>query len=113
MAPFEIRNATLKQLRQTLLFLTSPAWDIALLDKTEEEKRESKKLILELQAARLKLQNAVLSEIRDKLLENEKALTEGREKINQTLTNLQNTKAVMTAVKDFLAVLNTVLGFLL
>ncbi len=104
MVPSEIRNQSLKQLRQTFLKMTSAEWDLALEGKPEEVVTQAAKRLLTVQRARLRLQNAQLGRIRDKLIENEIALKEGRQQVSEALKNLQEVENILDAVSSFLGV---------
>jgi hypothetical protein len=112
MVPSEIRNQSLKQLRQTFLGMTSAEWDLALEGKPEEIVTKAAKNLLTVQRARLRLQNAELSTIRDKLIENEIALEKGRQQVSGALKNLQEVEIVLEAVSSFLGVVARVVALL-
>ena len=57
-------------------------------------------------------QNAQLATIRDKLIENEIALEEGRQQVSGALKNLQEVEIVLEAVSSFLGVVARVGAFL-
>jgi uncharacterized protein involved in exopolysaccharide biosynthesis len=110
MTPSEIKSMTLKQLRATLLEMTSPAWDVALTGKTEEEITEAARTLLAVQRARLRLENEKLAGIRDSLRTLEGDFVAGKNTIDQALSNLQETKVVLGAVKNFLTTLGKVIA---
>ena len=111
MEPSEIREETLKQLQQTVLQMTSPEWDLALEGEPEEQVKRAKKELLRVQAARLSLENAQLAEIRDKLIQNDAALEQGRQRLSWALQNLQQVQSVLEAVSSFLDIASRVVAF--
>lgn len=112
MAPSRLRTQTLKQLREAFLKMTSPEWDLALEGKPEEVVTQAAKELLRVQRVRLRLGNAQLGEIRDKLVANESDLEEGRQQVSQALQNLRQVEAVLTAVSSFLGVVSRVVSLL-
>ena len=101
-AASEIRNQTLKQIRATFLKMSSPEWDLALMTKSDEAKQEAALEYARVQRARLRLGNAELANIRDKLIENEADLTRGRARLAKALENLNRVKQVLGAVSSLL-----------
>ena len=104
MTPSEISNQTLEQLRETFLTMTSPEWDLALMGKPEDVVNDAAKTLLLVQSARLRLENAELADIKDKLVENEKALDEGRVQLNKSLESLDQIENVLNAITSLVDV---------
>jgi hypothetical protein len=104
MTASEISSQTLEQLRATFLKMTSPEWDLALMGKPDDVVNESAKTLLLVQSARLRLENAELAGIRDKLVENEKGLEEGRVQLNKSLERLDQIEGVLNAITSFVDV---------
>lgn len=108
MTPREIRSKTLDQLDETLEKMLSAEWVLSLEDKPEDLVMQAGKQMLEIQAARLRLRNAELTELRDALVENEDALEKSSTRLNQALENLNRTKTVLNAVSAFLGVVTRI-----
>ncbi len=111
MAPGEIRKATLRELRQAFVKMTSPEWDLALIGKPKEVEDQAAKMLLAVHRARLRLENTELAQIRDKLLANEEALERGRQDVRKALKRLKEIEAVLGAVSSFLGVIGRVVAF--
>lgn len=110
MTASEISNATLEQLRETFLKMTSAEWDLALMGKPEDVATEAAKALLLVQRARLRLENAELAGIRDKLVENERGLDEGRVHLNKALERLDQIEGALNAIGSFLNVVARVVS---
>jgi hypothetical protein len=104
MTASEIYSQTLEQLRETFLKMTSPEWDLVLVDKPEDVVNEAAKALLLVQRARLRLENAELADIRDKLVENEKGLEEGRVQLNKSLQRLDQIEGALNAITSLVDV---------
>ena len=109
-APFQIRKETLKQVRTTFLKMSSAEWDLALMNKSDKEKKRAALEYARVQRARLRLGNAELAKIRDKLLKNEQKLEEGRTRVAKALQDLKDVKAVLGTVSSFLDVIGRVVA---
>ena len=109
-APFQIRKETLKQVRTTFLKMSSAEWDLALMNKSDEEKKKADIEYARLQRARLRLGNAELAKIRNNLLKNEQDLEKGRVHVAKALQNLKDVKAVLGTVSSFLDVIGRVVA---
>lgn len=110
MAPYKIRDETVRQLRETVVKMMSPEWDLALLNKTEEEISRAGRVLLETQRARLHITNAVLADIRDSLIENEEGLLTGINGLKATLAKLRQVTQVLNAAEGLLSVVGKVLA---
>lgn len=110
MTPHEMRKQTVAQLRKTFLAMMSPEWDIALEGKSQAEVTKAAKTLLAVQRARLRLGNAELADIRDKLKQNEEDLDEGRQTLDRALGNLQRVKRVLEATAAFLKIVARVVA---
>ena len=104
MTASEIYSQTLEQLRETFLKMTSPEWDLVLVGKPEDVVNEAAKALLLVQRARLRLENAELADIRDKLVENEKGLEEGRVQLNKSLQRLDQIEGALNAITSLVDV---------
>jgi len=106
----EIRDQTLEQLDETFLKMTSPEWDLALIGKPQDvltQAAEARELV---QLARLRLGNAALSDIRDKLIKNEDGLEEGRNELSQVLDMFDEIESALGAINSFLNVVARVVS---
>jgi hypothetical protein len=112
LTPEETRAETVKQLQETFLAMTSPEWDLALEGKPPGVRERAAKILLSTQEARLRLENAELAHIRDKLLENEKALEVGRQEVTRALERVQEIEAVLRAVSSFLGIVGRIVTIL-
>lgn len=110
MGASEVRSETLQQLQETFLKMTSPEWDLALMGKPEEVVNAAAKALLLVQRARLRLENAELAEIRDKLVENEQGLEEGRLHVKKVLERFEKVEAALGAITSFLGVVARVVS---
>ena len=99
---------TLSQLRTTFLAMMSPQWDEALEGQPKTDVTKAAKTFLAIQRARLRLGNEQLSDIRDKLKENEDSLDQGKQDLEQTLSNLQEVRKVLEATSAFLKIVGRV-----
>ena len=108
--PSEIQKMTLEQVRTTLLKMTAPEWELNLTGATDEEKAQSNKQLLQLQQARLALGNAVLSDIRDKLVDNEADLQQGIGDVSEALGNLEDVAQVLGTVSSLLTTVGKVVS---
>ncbi len=108
----EIRDKTLQQLDATFLKMTSAEWDLALMGKSQEEVTEAAKALLMVQRARLRLGNAELNDIREKLVENEKGLEDGRLQMMKVLDRFDKIEVALTAITSFLGIVARVVSLI-
>ena len=108
MAPFKIRIETVRQLRNTVVQMMSPEWQLALRERTEEEIDRAGRVLLETQAARLRIGNEVLADIRDSLKKNEEGLLTGIDRLKTALAKLQQVTQVLNAAEELLSVVSKV-----
>ena len=104
MPPEKVLEQTLACLRQTRRPLLSSEWDDEISGRTPEEKRSAAETLSKVQKALLSLENTEIASIRDRLRENENALTDGTHKLNEVLTNLQDVKKVIATVNALLQI---------
>ena len=104
MSPSEIKKMTLRQLGKTFLAMLSPEWDDALEGRPKREVTRAAKTFLAVQRARLRLRNKQLSDIRDKLKKNEEPLVQGKQDLEQVLSNLRDVENVLNAASAFLGI---------
>ncbi len=112
MVASEIRGKTLQQLDEAFLKMTSAEWDLALVGKSQEEVTEAAKALLLVQRARLRLGNAELSDIRKKLVENEKGLEEGRLQMMKVLETFEKIEVALDAITSFLGIVARVVSLI-
>jgi len=68
--------------------------------------------MLQVQHAILELQNKTLSELREKLVANEKALGEGIESLKKSLKTIENIRVAVQAIGQFLQIVGRVVRLL-
>jgi len=102
MTPSEIKKQTLSQLRKTFLEMMSSEWDVALEGQPKNIIADAAKTMLAVQRARLRMENAELASIVEKLKENEKALVEGKQALEDSLRDLEDVKNVLEKTAAFL-----------
>jgi hypothetical protein len=112
LTPEKIHGETVKQLQETFLAMTSPEWDLALEGKPPGVRKKAANLLLSTQEARVRLENAELTQIRDKLLENEEALQVGRQQVMQSLERIQEIETVLKTVSSFIGIVARVVPLL-
>ncbi len=105
MAPFEIRDACLKQLRAVRNgFFKSEA--AAALDKmTEKEKEAAGRTLVHVNIAIRKLENVQLAQIADQLKSLENDLVSAVGKLEKALNNLRKFKQVLDSASGVLKLL--------
>lgn len=106
----EIRDQTLQQLDATLLKMTSPEWDLALVGQPQDVVTQAAKALSQVQSARLQLGNTDLSEIRDKLVENEGELEAGRLEVTKVLGKFETVETALGVVSSFLGIVERVVA---
>jgi hypothetical protein len=103
MAPSALRKKTLSGLRKAFTAMMTPEWDLALEGSSDEELTEAARSLLAVQRARLRLGNARLADIRDRLKADETALRAGIEFLDEALEDLQDVERVLEATASLLA----------
>jgi hypothetical protein len=103
MTPEEIRDLTLEQLRETRLAMMSAPWLIEL-KKNPEKKTEAADTLLMVNSAILELENAEFASIRDKLEQNEDALTEGAAELKNALQTVGNVGRILEVATKLLGI---------
>jgi hypothetical protein len=106
--PSEIRTEALRALRATQKQLNSPAWVLSIEEEDATVRREAALRLLDVQRAKLRLENAELADIRDQLSANETELTKGRTALEAALKKLQRVREVLDSVRSFLGVVEKV-----
>lgn len=102
-SPSENRKETLRVLRATRREMSAAPFLLRMSRQPIEVRKDAAVKRLDVEQAILALGNAELGSIRDKLIENEQELVEGREALEGALEQLNR-------VKSFLTTLSTVLG---
>ena len=110
MSASHIRRQTLAELRKTIQAMMSPAWDLALQGRTRAEVNQAARTLLAAQRARLRLENAELAEIRDKLAANEADLAKGIQGLDRALRTLKGVTAVLAAAAGLLRAVGRVIN---
>jgi hypothetical protein len=112
MAPYELKNQTVRELGKTRNAMASPTylWELAKL--SPEKQRESALLQHQVQLAHLKMRAAELAQIRDKLVFNEAGLTAGIESVEKVLLHLTRVEEILAAVTSFVNVVGKVVALL-
>lgn len=108
MIPEKFKDAVLDSLRQAVVKMTDPEWELSL-EQNPGRQAEAKKVLYETQKTRLELENAQLSKIAKALSENEKALTEGKLSLDNALTDLKNVQNVIDNTTAFLKIIVRIL----
>lgn len=104
--PAELRDAALKELRATRKAMLSTEWELALEGQSADAQKAAGVAQLNVGKAIRALENTALFEFRDKLAENENALTAG-------IADLKAARETLTKVKKALQAIDKVLGVLL
>jgi hypothetical protein len=102
--------ALLSDLNSTIVRMTSPRFDALLQSGSSEDRLLAMREILAVEKARLVLGNAVLQDIAAKLKENEPALIEGRENLEEALDRLASIATVLNTVSKFLDAIGKVVS---
>ena len=95
-------------MRQARKSLLSAEWTLSLEGKDDETKKQAANELLRVHHAIQKLENAQLTDIKDKLLENVRELEKGRERLANALTKLNQIKSVLNSVSGFLNIIGKV-----
>jgi hypothetical protein len=111
LAPFEIRDETLKELRAMRGAMMSAPWILAMRNEPEEVRRDAALRLFEIQQAILELENTALAKFRDRLVENEAALRAGRTDLEAARQNLTQVQDVLRTVGEFLGIVARVVAF--
>jgi len=108
-----VQIATLKELRATRTDMMSTRWLLAIDSKDEETKSLAATTLLQTQHAIRKLENTQLSDIRDKLIENESALQDGIDDLESKRENLSRVKTVLSGITGFLKIVGRIIDLIL
>jgi sugar-specific transcriptional regulator TrmB len=110
MTPSEIKKQTVSQLQKTFLKMMSPEWDIALEGKPKNVVADAAKKMLAVQRARLRMENAELASILEKLKQNEEALLRGKQALEDSLKDLEDVKNVLQMTSAFLEIVGRIVA---
>ena len=110
MTPSEIKKQTISQLQKTFLKMMSPEWDVALEGKPKNVVADAAKKMLAVQRARLRMENAELASILEKLKENEEALLNGKKALEDSLKDLEDVKNVLKMTATFLEIVGRIVA---
>ncbi len=91
--------------------MMSLEWDLALDGQSKAVEAKAAKLLLKVQRTRLRLMNAELKDIRDKLKANETALNQGTQSLQGALGNLQDVQRVLDATTAFVQIAAKIAAF--
>ena len=104
MGAYDIRSATLRDLRATRTAMLSATWVFKIEKSDTTAQEEAAAALFRVQLSIRKLEDAQLADIRDRLLENERDLEKGRAELATALEKLTKVKNVLTAVGAVLEV---------
>lgn len=112
MSPSEIRSAVLKQLQAARVSMMSARWTLSLEKMDAPARTQAANELLRVHHAIQELENQQLTEISDKLRDNEPDLLKGRDRLASALEDLKNTERVLTAVSSFISVVGRIVPLL-
>ena len=111
--PSEIQDLTLAELREMRTVMASTRWLLELEDEPPAVREQAARDKLRLHHAIVRLENAKLRDIRDKLLENEQALVDGQKRLEAARRDLEKIEDILAAVGSFLDVVGRVAKLIL
>lgn len=106
--PAEIEGKTLAELREMRTIMSGARWLLELEEEDQVTREQAAKEQLRVHHAIMRLENARLREIRDKLVENEADLGAGRVRLENARQNLDDARQVLDALSAFLGVVGRV-----
>jgi predicted nucleic acid-binding protein len=107
----DIQDLTVACLQQTVTKMMTFEWHKEVAKLSDETMQKKAKLMLmDCQGARLALENAELSNILDKLEQNDAALEKGRDKLKKALENFKKVKIVLDAVNSLLSIVSKIVA---
>ncbi len=95
---------SLKQLRETRIDLTKPKYMLSVEKLPAKERKAAHSKLSEVHLAYIKLRSSKLSDIRDRLISNEKDLKASIVALKKALKDLKKIKAIVKATTAFLKV---------
>lgn len=111
--PIQIKREALADLNATWTKLVSREWMRALEGASAEQRQEAGLLLLDVQDQRMRLRDALLQDIREALVEQDRALQVGSEKLNAALERIEKIANTLKTVNAFLSLVKKVLGLVL
>ena len=111
--PAEIEGKTLEELRTMRTLMNGARWLLELEDEDEETRTQAALHQLRVQHAIMELENARLLDIRDKLIDNETALEEGRQRLVSARQNFEDATVVIEALGGFLQVVGHIAALII
>jgi hypothetical protein len=108
--PHQLRDETLSTLRRVITTLKSPECLLEVRKAPDEVQIQWAKTLLKFDEARDYLEKADLSQIQDKLKDNENALTEGANLLRQVLVGLDKIKYVLDIATAFINIILKVIA---
>jgi len=111
--PQDIADLTLGQLRALRDRYQTLDWQESLESLAPEDQNRAALQWLSVQNAILKLENAKLTSIRNKLVQNEKDLRKARDAVKKTVKGLGSTTQTLNVVGDFLTVVGRIVPLLM
>ena len=106
----KIRELIIDCLHRTVLETMSFEWHQEVAKLPDADRREASLRAIDCYNRKVKLESELLKNIRDKLKENEKELTDGTDRLNKALNNLKQVKEVLDAVGSLLSVVTRVVA---
>ena len=110
MDPTQTKLETVQILQEAILRMTSPEFELALLEQPDDVVKNAKRERARVQMARVILENTQLAAIRDRLVANETELREGRRRVNEAIQNLQQVQDVLGAISSFVDLVGRVVA---
>lgn len=110
--PQDIADLTLGQLRALRDRYQTLEWQESLEALVPEDQNRAALQWMSVQNAILKLENAKLTSIRNKLVRNEKDLRKARNAVKKTVKGLESTTKSLNVVGDFLTVVGRIVPLL-
>ena len=102
MAPFEIRDTTLRTLRATRKALMSEKWMLALEGQDDAARVQAALHLLRVNHAALTMENARLATMRDALIANETELISGTASLKGALEDLTKVAPILEMITGVL-----------
>jgi len=111
--PQDIADLTLGQLRALRDRYQTLEWQESIEALAPENQNRAALQWMSVQNAILKLENAKLTSIRNKLVRNEKDLRKARNAVKKTVKGLESTTKTLNVVGDFLTVVGRIVPLLM
>ena len=109
MAPYKIRDMTLKQLRDARKGMSTWEYYKALKKLSPEKQQAAKILFADIVYAIEEMRTTELQSIREKLQKNEAALIAGCEALDKALGNLKRIEKVIATAASFMGIVGRVI----